>query len=81
MEPKWTFLGVVWTTWGPFLDAQAGHSKYLGSVLNRLSKRCGVEAGSGGEFSLFVDTMLGTKMMLKVSLDTRAKTKSLWVPI
>ena len=27
------------------------------------------------------DTILGPKMMLKVSLDTRAKTKSLWVPI
>ena len=54
IEPNWTFLGVVWTTWGPFLDAQAGHSKYLGSVLGRLSKRCGVEASSGVNFRFFL---------------------------
>ena len=53
MESNWTFLGVGWTTWGPFLDAQAGLCKYLGSDLGRLSKSSGVEASSGVNFYRF----------------------------
>ena len=53
MEPNWTFLGVVWTTWRLFLDAQAGLWKYLGSVLTCLSNRCGVEASSEVNFHKF----------------------------
>ena len=36
METNWVFLGVIWTTWGPFLDAQGGLWKYLDSVFGRL---------------------------------------------
>ena len=53
MEPNWTFLGVGWTTWDPFLAAQAGLWKYLGSVLGCLSKRYGLEASSGVNFHKF----------------------------
>ena len=80
MEPNWAFLGVVWATWGPFLDAQAGLWRYLDSVLGRLSKSCGVEGSSRVNFDKFY-TILDPKIMLKGSLDPRAKTKSRWVPI
>ena len=53
MEPNSTFLGVAWTTWEPFLDAQAGLWKYLGSVLGHHSKSCGMEASSGLNFDKF----------------------------
>ena len=53
MEPNWAFLGVAWGTWGPFLDAQAGLCKYLGSDLGRLSKSWRVEASSGVNFHRF----------------------------
>ena len=49
MEPNWTFLGVVWYL-GTIFGCSAGLWKYLGSVLGRLSKSCGLEASSGVNF-------------------------------
>ena len=45
VEPNWSLLKALWSTWGAFLEPRGGVWKHLGSVVGHLCEILGGQAG------------------------------------
>ena len=77
IRPSWESFGLL----GDHFWKVRQVTRSIWAVFRAVSENVAVWKPVLGWIFTNCDTIWGPEMMLKVSLDTRAKTKSLWVPI
>ena len=53
VEPNWSLLKALWSTWGGVLELRGGLWKHLGIIFGYLCGILGVQVGSGVIFNNF----------------------------